>query len=327
MRIAVTIAALAVFGLTCTFNAHPPSGVQACSNDDPPRCPDGYTCASGRCYKNGDLPDTGGSGGGASGSGGQAGIDVAACVPLTFDDCGKGAGKRCGSIPDGCNGTVECKTCNTGEVCQTNHICAVPCGGSGERCCANNKCTASDTICLNNACAACGGVGQPCCANDDCTAAGASCVESPAAPLDAGTTDKVCLPACVSTTTACTPGTDQDCFSQCGPGKIGVEGCTCGAAATTGSTPSWKCPTCSFAASTDFPCYQLPATVPACDPNTPPTMGTRCTAAACTPCGSATGKGYLDTSNNARAGFCICANSLWNCAPTKQWPCPGNPGC
>jgi hypothetical protein len=80
---------------------------------------------------------------------------------------------------------------------------------------------------------------------------------------------------------------------------------------------------------TDYTCYKLPvppATVPTCD-TTPPTIGTSCTAAPCAPCGSATGKGFLDLTGIAHAGYCVCTSSRWNCAVAKDWPCPGNTGC
>ena len=327
----IAIASVAVLGLACTFSAHPLNGSQECSNDDPPRCPDGYGCVSGLCWKSGQLPATGGSSdsGGSSGSGGSGGSpsdaagrggDGGPCTPLAIE-CGKGAGKRCGKVPDQCGGTVECLICISGENCQTaTHVCAPPppaCGQAGQPCCTGDKCTASDTICSGGNCTTCGGVGQPCCANDTCTV-GTTCSDNATAGGD-----KQCLPTCTTITGSCTVGTDQDCSSMCGPGsgsaKIGNKTCTCASA-------TWKCLTCGFPASADYSCYRLPAAVPACEA-TPPTIGASCTATTCAPCGASTGKSFIDATGTSHAGYCVCAAGRWNCAVVKEWPCPGNPGC
>ncbi len=337
MRIAVVLAPVALVGLACTFSARPPSGVQKCSSDNPPRCPDGYACNSaGYCDKNGQVPQSGGSdgngsggsgsgdggsGGSTSGSGGQSG-DGGPCTPLTIN-CGRtaAAGKRCGTISNGCNGTVDCGQCIATEKCQPNNVCAVPCGGTGERCCANSKCTDATAICLDSSCTACGGTGQPCCANDACSAAADTCVDSYSAVLDAGAgTNKVCLPVCATTSGSCTTGTDQDCFTTCGPSKIGKETCSC-------QSSTWKCDACVFQATENYSCYALPTPVSLCDPNSPPTANAACSIDDCKPCGSATGKAFIDATGTARSGYCICTGGRWNCTVPKQWPCPGNNGC
>lgn len=43
----------------CSFSPHPANGAQTCSTDTPPRCLNGYTCFQGRCFLNGQLPDSG----------------------------------------------------------------------------------------------------------------------------------------------------------------------------------------------------------------------------------------------------------------------------
>lgn len=311
------LAALVLTALAggCAFRALPANGAQACSSDDPPQCPDGYACVAGMCYDNNHLPTVGDAGNDDAG----AAADTGTCKPATIV-CGSGSGKHCGKVPDQCGSTVECGTCIAGESCGTLHTCSVACGQAGQPCCTGDKCAASDTICSGGNCTACGGVAQPCCANETCTAP-ASCADNPTAGAA-----KLCLLTCPATTGSCTVGTDQDCTSACGPGngpgKLGNRTCTCTASA-------WKCLTCSFPSATDYTCYKLPvppATVPACD-TTPPTIGTSCTAAPCAPCGSATGKGFLDLTNTAHAGYCVCTSSRWNCAVAKDWPCPGNTGC
>lgn len=325
----VMVLSLAILGLACSFSAHPPSGVQACSGDQPPRCADGYTCVAGLCYQNNQVPDTGGSSapgvggsagtpgaGGGTGSGGRpldAGRGGDACTPVTID-CGKGAGKRCGKIPDACSGSVDCGACVGGEVCQNGHLCAAACGGPGQPCCSGSKCTTAGTLCNGTTCVACGAAGEPCCASDACTATGATCADS---TTTAGA--KVCMLPCLVTTGACASGVDLDCTTHCGPSRIGNATCSCSASA-------WTCGACTFPAG-DYSCYKLPATVPACDPTTPPTAGAACTLAACTVCGAATGKAFIDASGATRPGYCVCATGHWSCAVPKQWPCPGNPGC
>ena len=315
MRIAVAITGLAVLGMTCTFKAQPPNGEQACSSDDPPRCPDGYTCFSGLCYQIGHAPATGDSDAGEQD--GDASADSGICVPLTID-CGKGSGKRCGRIPDGCGDVAaECEGCISGETCGAGHVCGPSCGAAGERCCANDRCNATETVCMSGTCAACGGIGQPCCANDTCAASGAMCADI--AAVDGGA-ERACLLGCATGSGACVPGTDQDCASTCGPNRIGSQACTC-------SVDTWKCSTCGFPTGADYSCYKLPATVTACDPSNLPTVGGKCTAVACMPCGSASGKAYIDLLGNTHPGYCVCAQGAWACAPVKQWPCPGNLGC
>jgi hypothetical protein len=47
----------------------------------------------------------------------------------------------------------------------------------------------------------------------------------------------------------------------------------------------------------------------------------------CSPCGSTSGKGFIDAGGTARSGYCVCTNNRWNCTVTRDWPCPGNQGC
>ncbi|HEX7598652.1 MAG TPA: hypothetical protein VF518_10595, partial [Polyangia bacterium] len=311
------IAALALTLLTalagaCAFKAHPISGQQSCSDDDPPQCPDGYACVAGLCYVNNDLRPTEDAGNDSGDSGTES---DAACKPVTIV-CGQGSGKRCGKVSNQCSGTVECGACIAGESCGTNHLCSVLCGQAGQPCCTGSTCTAVNTVCSNGICAACGGANQYCCTTGDaCSALGSMCSETTST-----TSGTACLLACAATTGACVTGTDLDCYVQCGPGKIGSKTCTC-------ASDAWKCPACAFPTGADYSCYKLPTTVPLCDATTTPTAGASCTAANCSPCGSAAGKGYIDATGVSRSGYCICTSNRWNCALTREWPCPGNTGC
>lgn len=305
---------LAAAAGNCKFSAHPKSGEQTCSNDNPPQCPDGYTCVTGICYDNSDLPATGGTGGGSNDSGAEG--DVATCTPATIV-CGTGPGKRCGEVSDPCTGNVnKCGACILGESCgATTHVCSIACGQASQPCCVGSRCTATDTACSNGQCVACGGVNQPCCTGDVCSAPNTTCADT-----TSNDTGKACLLACGIATAGCTSGQDQDCTLQCGPGKIGSTTCTCTANA-------WKCPACTFPAGTVYACYALPKPVPACEAAGLPTAGTTCALADCAPCGNATSKGFIDAGGTTRAGYCVCTKNQWNCALTKEWPCPGNPGC
>jgi len=138
----------------CAFSAHPASGEQACSNDDPPQCPDGYACVAGLCYDNNHLPTTGDAG--DDGADSSVDPDTAKCKPAIVV-CGTGSGKRCGKVSDQCGSSVECGACIAGESCGTLHACSVSCGQAGQPCCTGSTCSAADTVCSNGTCTACGG--------------------------------------------------------------------------------------------------------------------------------------------------------------------------
>jgi hypothetical protein len=48
------------------------------------------------------------------------------CQPLTCAD----AGKSCGTVSDGCGGTLDCGSCGTGASCENNVCVPLPCGGT-----------------------------------------------------------------------------------------------------------------------------------------------------------------------------------------------------
>jgi len=297
---------LATLTASCAFRDHPTSGQQTCSNDQPPQCPDGYTCVTGLCYESTHLA--------AFADAGDSNSNSVPCSPAAIV-CGTGSGKRCGKVADHCNGTVECGACIVGETCGLGRICSVACGQAGQPCCTGSTCTAADAVCSNGTCVPCGGAQQVCCEGSACSALGTTCGQT--AATDTGS---ACLLACATITGTCASGTDVDCTTLCGPGKIGTRTCTC-------ASDSWKCPGCTFPTGADYGCYKLPSTVSACSTNAPPTLGETCSVPSCLACGSATGKGFTDLTGTARAGYCVCTNGRWNCAVTKEWPCPGLPGC
>lgn len=79
-----------------------------------------------------------------------------ACVPMTCE----GAGKQCGTAPDGCGGTLECGGCPEGQVCGGNgyqNIC-IPSGCKPQGC-APNACGQNPDGCGGTM--SCGGCPEP----------------------------------------------------------------------------------------------------------------------------------------------------------------------
>jgi len=303
------IVLLSFLFLGCLFNPQVENGKQRCSSDNPPQCLAGYTCVAGLCYAPGDKPDAGGEG--------RKGD---ACVPQAIA-CKTGAGKLCGKVPDGCGGTVSCGTCIAGETClSAKNQCAVACGKLKEPCCTGSTCSEAGSVCSNGICEACGEPNGLCCANQSCPAAGTLC----ALPNTAGDPASCLLPCAgtVKLKDACATGTDLACVLACGPDRVGYKTCDC-------ASGSWNCPNCLFIETANYSCYKLPATgsPPACLSTGLPKANADCSAATCATCGSATAAGYLDSSGTATLGYCVCSTGKWSCAPAKQWPCPGNPGC
>lgn len=61
------------------------------------------------------------------------------------------------------------KECDNDLFCDANATCA-PCGGRGEKCCANNSCDSDGLRCNGAVCVLCGGAGNRCCAGNKCNA-------------------------------------------------------------------------------------------------------------------------------------------------------------
>ena len=163
-------------------------------------CSNSGCCVGGVCTASGSTcpsPLSGTCSNGACGTCG--GTDDACCTSSsctaanTF--CQASAGPRvctaCGGSDEPCcpgnfcldggccippvsgSGTATCKAaglqCSPGitSTCSAN-VCGT-CGGLGNACCANNRCTAPNTFCqtatMPSSCVACGGANQPCCPN------------------------------------------------------------------------------------------------------------------------------------------------------------------
>jgi hypothetical protein len=115
----------------------------------------------------------------------------------------------------------------------------------------------------------------------------------------------------------CVTATDVPCANTCGPNRSGYKNCNC-------YSDVWDCPRCEYPAG-DYSCYRLPDPLEACplDPveSLPPMVGTSCTRAACSPCGSATLISYRDSGGSLKVGYCVCGNEQkWTCASTSEWP-------
>ena len=113
--------------------------------------------------------------------------------------------------------------------------------------------------------------------------------------------------------------TDVQCANTCGPNRIGYKNCDC-------YSDVWDCPRCEYAPG-DYSCYRLPDPLEACPMDVTeagtslPQVGSPCTRAACSPCGSETLLSYLDSAMAPKVGYCVCGNEQkWTCASTTEWP-------
>jgi hypothetical protein len=172
-----------------------PCGGPTCNDET---CPEGCCDAAAQCHVNDD--DACGTGGevcapcDAAGQVCQGGdcvcpseviCSVSGCCPNASDVCNDddqcctrttcaAQGKNCGTISDGCDGTLDCGGCpagNTTPLCVTN-VCTA-CSSSGEcataglgnrccggacvtgNCCSSTECANPTPACANNTCATC----------------------------------------------------------------------------------------------------------------------------------------------------------------------------
>src|SRR6266545_4100040 len=106
----------------------------ACGPGDPPApaappcTPETCASLSAQC---GDVPDGCGKAlecggcpqGETCGGGGLANVCGAPPPPPCQPKTCTSAGASCGSMPDGCGGTLQCGTCPPGQTCGANHVC------------------------------------------------------------------------------------------------------------------------------------------------------------------------------------------------------------
>jgi hypothetical protein len=138
--------------------------------------------------------------------------------------------------------------------------------------------------------------------------------------VDAGAPYATACAATVRNKGTCMTATDVQCANTCGPNRIGYKNCNC-------YSDVWDCPRCEYLPD-NYDCYRLPDPPEACPPependsgSSLPMVGSPCTRAACSPCGSATLLSYRDSAGSPKPGYCICGNEhKWTCASTGEWP-------
>jgi hypothetical protein len=129
-------------------------------------------------------------------------------------------GADCGTISNGCGGTLNCGTCGADQVCTPadfGGICE-HCGNQFEPCCAGNTCTAPYTCGGGGApgrCG-CGHIGEVCCQ-------GATPCPEPFTSCQGGTCKQCGFPGepcCPGTTPCATPVFGQNYTCQGGTCKL-----------------------------------------------------------------------------------------------------------
>jgi Bacterial Ig domain len=69
--------------------------------------------------------------------------DTSSCVPSTC----AAQGKNCGTVSDGCGGTLSCGTCQSGQTCSANNVCITPGTAVFDTTLRAPRCTALGEIC------------------------------------------------------------------------------------------------------------------------------------------------------------------------------------
>lgn len=95
------------------------------------------------------------------------GLGTGACTPSTC----AGLGKNCGSVSDGCGGTLSCGTCSTGYTCSASNVCTSSCTPSTCASLGKNCGSVSDGCGGTLSCGSCS-TGYTCSASNVCTASG-----------------------------------------------------------------------------------------------------------------------------------------------------------
>jgi N-acetylneuraminic acid mutarotase len=180
---------------------------------------------------------------------------IPACVPKTCSDLGL----NCGTVGNGCGGTVTCPSCPTGQVCgwgSTPNVCTTPtacvpttcsaqgltCGPSGNGCGGSLDCGTcpSPQVCGGGGPGTCG-VPTSSCAPTTCTALALSC-----GPAGDGCGGSLNCGSCVAPQTCGGGGLRGTCGSPpaCVPTTCTALGLSCGPAGD-GCGGSLDCGSCS----------------------------------------------------------------------------------
>jgi hypothetical protein len=143
-------------------------------------------------------------------------------------------GATCGTIPDGCGGTLSCGTCGIGQVCNGNAcICQTTCAAHGATCG-----TISDGCGGTLSCGTCAS-GQVCTNNNCCSPTTCAAQSKTCGTIPDGCGGSLSCGECASGQT-CTGGSCVTCPNACPVGatrcgSTGVETCV----AANGQCPTW----------------------------------------------------------------------------------------
>jgi N-acetylneuraminic acid mutarotase len=180
---------------------------------------------------------------------------IPACVPKTCAELGL----NCGTVGNGCGGTVSCGTCPTGQVCgwgSTPNVCAVPlacvpttcaaqglsCGPAGNGCGGSLNCGTcpSPQVCGGGGPGMCGTLTSAC-VPTTCTALGLSC-----GPAGDGCGNALNCGSCAAPQTCGGGGQRGKCGSPpaCVPTTCAALGLSCGPAGD-GCGGNLDCGSCS----------------------------------------------------------------------------------
>ncbi len=125
---------------------------------------------------------------------------------------------------------------------------------------------------------------------------------------------------------ACTDDDPALCWRTCGPTSVGWKSEECQAGVYAEGD-------CLFPDDgTTYECFKIADPVSAdCPTDETPQATMDCDVPTCTPCNL--DNQYLDSSGNAKVGYCVCqepnseGTRTWTCASATAWPCPAGAGC
>jgi hypothetical protein len=197
-------------------------------------------------------------------------IEVTRCTPLTACP----AGNNCGTMSDGCGGTLECGTCTAVDACHTAtcaaNVCAQTAVRNGTACSDGNACTTGD-VCTSGVC---GGAPVVCTNGDACNDPG----------------------SCQARTGTCSPPVPKHNGTACSDGNA----CTSGDRCTNGVCGGAPV-VCANGDACNDPGSCQPATG-TCSPPVPKNNGTACSD------GNACTAGDVCTSGVCKGAPVVCAN-------------------
>jgi hypothetical protein len=278
-------------------------------------------------------------------------LATAVCVATTCEPLAETAAcgaTSCGTVPDGCGGTITCGTCPVAPA----PMCSV-CGFVNEACCAGSTC--AEGKCINGTCSPCGGLTQPCCPNSSCvdgqcingTCSACGGLNQPCCPTGAACSSGQCISgtcsACGGQGQPCCPAAPACTYGECINGTCGACGglsqpcCPTAPACTSGQCISGTCTACgglneaccagnacSSGVCISGTCSACGGLSDPCCPTAPLCTSGQCINGTCTACG---GLGQACCSGNTcTSGVCI-SGTCSACGGITQPCCPTSPAC